>query len=84
MKKTMTLVSVAALTAALTVPAFAQQLPTNNTVSGGQGAAVVNGQAEIVAATTITTGTAIGAANIVTVVTTAFGDDDTSTSTPVP
>lgn len=73
MKKVIATVFAAALVAA---PAFAQSLPTNNTVAGGQGDVSLDGQVFTAAAFgltgTVTAVAIVGAVLIVTVVT----DDD--------
>lgn len=60
-----------ALTAAFAAPAFAQQLPLNSDVTGGQGVAAVDGQGLVLggalAGGTITAMVVVGAMVLVTV-----------------
>lgn len=45
MTKTFKIISAIALSAAMAMPAFADEIPLNSTVTGGQGQAEVDGQA---------------------------------------
>ncbi len=76
------IVSAAALTAAMAMPAVAGNVPLNTTVSGGQGVENVDGQAVLGLGALGASGAALAALGLVVVVTVVADNDNTSTSTP--
>lgn len=78
MKKTLTLVSAVALSAAFAVSASAQQLPLNNTVSGSAGAVKVDGQTGF-GELTLGTGIVAGVTTIVLIAALTDRSDSTTT-----
>lgn len=83
MNKAYTTITAVALAAALAAPVSAQQLPLNNTVSGGQGEATVDGGGlfAILGGLGGAAGLAAIAALVVGVGVIALDDDDTTSTT---
>ena len=82
MNKVYALISAAAVAAVMAAPVAAQQLPLNNTVSGGQGDVQLDGQGFVIGgalgAGTIAAIVVIGALLVITV---ANNDGTTTTTT---
>ncbi|WP_415404733.1 hypothetical protein [Tateyamaria sp. SN3-11] len=76
MTKTLKLISAAALVAATSTAALAQDVPLNTTVAGGTGAEQVSGQGEAGTLTLTATGTLLGLTAIV-----LLGGSSSSTTT---
>ncbi|WP_299143753.1 hypothetical protein [uncultured Tateyamaria sp.] len=77
MTKTFKLIAAAALVAATSTAALAQDVPLNTTVAGGNGAEIVNGQAEASAITLTAVGTFAG----LTALAFIAGSDNSTTTT---
>ena len=75
MTKALKLIAAAALAAATSTAAFAQQIPLNTTVSGGQGSEQVQGQAAGAAALTSALGVAAGLTVLVVVASSGDSSD---------
>tara|TARA_R110002126_G_scaffold70114_5_gene176742 strand:+ start:3146 stop:3388 length:243 start_codon:yes stop_codon:yes gene_type:complete len=80
MTKALKIFSAVALSAAMALPAFADDIPLNSTVSGGAGQANVDGQTTLLSGE-LEAGIAIGATAAV-IVALAGSNNATVTSTP--
>jgi len=77
MTNTLKLIAAAALVAATSTAALAQDVPLNTTVAGGNGAEIVNGQAEPTAISLTAAGTLAG----LTALSLLAGSDNSTTTT---